>query len=215
MSATTYCSAKYAYSQSRNRKLAKHALVYSQGQSVRNQRWQQCKVRCSKGTSLIRISALKGAVAFTICGICIAGNDTIASLLHAEVFPSGPFVQSAISSNKDGTYLLTMSSSLAANFLVTLKLGDRAVGNASVAVAPRIADAERSLVTSLEFGVLNPEGVLRLEAGRSYEFETLLFDIFGNRAAEEGVQIILGATLANSSGIRADFVRNLDQGTRR
>lgn len=124
-------------------------------------------------------------------------------------------MQSVITSNNDGTYLLTLSSSLAAEYLVTLKLGDRAVGSASVAVAPRTADAARSLVISTDFGVLDPEAVLKLTAGRSYEFGALLFDNFGNKAVVDRSQGVFGVDVTDGSGGSAGIVRNLDQHTAR
>ena len=123
-------------------------------------------------------------------------------------------MQSIITSNNDGTYLLTFSSSLAANFLITLKLAEREVGNASVAVAPREPDAAHSSVFSPDFGILDPGNVLTLTAGRSYEFGVLLYDVFGNTAAEDGSLWILEATLRNRDG-SADFVTDLNQRTKR
>ena len=145
---------------------------------------------------------------------CIVGNETIGNQLQAEISPSGSFTQSLLNSNNDGTYLLTVSSSLAANYLISLKVSGVAVANASLAVAPRTADATRSLVTSPDFGTLGSEVALRLTAGRSYEFGSLLFDIFGNKAADEGKDWFLEALVTGSSGT-ASFVSGLDQQSKR
>ena len=129
-----------------------------------------------------------------------AGNGTIARRFAIGITPASPSAQGLVTSNGDGTYLLTFSSSMAANFLISLSVDSKQLATASTTVYPSEANAAHSQVWSAEFGRLEPETELILVAGRPYEFGVLLFDSFGNRASEPGREWVMQAVLTSGNG---------------
>ena len=129
-----------------------------------------------------------------------AGNATITRLLRASLSPATPLAQTLLQSNTDGTYLLTLTSSLATELVISLSLGGRKLADARATVLPAPPEPSCSQVVGTDSGTLQPAESVQLTAGRAYEFYARLFDAFGNRAAESEARWVLGARLVDDAG---------------
>lgn len=144
----------------------------------------------------------------------LTGNSLMAQQLRVDITPASVSAQALVTSNGDGTLLLTFSSSLAADFKLDLSYNGLTLASASVNVFPNAADAAGSQLLSTDFGFVDPGSALTVVAGRSYEFGVLLFDAFGNRARDSPASWVLEVSQTDGNG-KATAVQTLNQRQKR
>ena len=86
------------------------------------------------------------------------GLDYLTEQIQTRISPGGPFSQAKLTSNSDGSYLLTFAASLAADFLLDVTYKGTPLASLAVEVSPGIVNAASSTVQVLQKGRLSVDG---------------------------------------------------------
>ena len=84
--------------------------------------------------------------------------DDLTEQIQASISPGGPFSQAMLTSNSDGSYILTFAASLAADFLVNVTYKGTLLASLAVDVSPGLVSAASSTVEVLQRGRLSIGG---------------------------------------------------------